>query len=94
MLHNYTGIDLDTLEDLNKLLSDPCNQLGHASTITIQRKSTFCMQRTYPLNCLAMALILVKCLIWISEMHYYGLYKKKCPWRPKQDGKLTHALVL
>ena len=47
------NINLDTVEDLDKLLS---NQLGHACskiTIVIHRKV---MQRNYPPNCLATAL--------------------------------------
>ena len=34
------------------------NQLGHACSIQLYKERfTFCMQRTYPLNCLATALI-------------------------------------
>ena len=58
------NIDLDTIEDLNKLLS---NQLGHACskiTIIIHRKVHFYHAKNLPTNCLAMALGQEKHLFW------------------------------
>ena len=59
MLHNYTDIDLDTVEDLNRCLPSMANQLWHACskiTIIIQRKVHFLYTKNLP-----------------SEMHGYGL---------------------